>query len=90
MTITVKPVSATADLNELANEIHHIEIPGVRWAKQFKAEDVAYGLKELTVTAFLPPEVETDVVLDAVRELKSADGLHRRVSSADFVVFQKA
>jgi len=86
----VKPLSALSDIDALAHTIHALEVPGVRWAKAFGIEDVGYGLKELTVTAFLPPEVSTDAVMDAMRALKSPKGNNGAFKSVDLVVFQNA
>ena len=60
------------------------QVPGVRWVTKFGVEDVGYGIKELTVTAMVPPDTPTDAVVDAVR------GLTNSVKSVDLVVFQKA
>ena len=87
----VKPIAAGADMQALAAQIHAIaSMPSVRWAKEFGVEDVGYGIKELTVTAYLPESVTTDDVMDAVRGLKSPGGAHAGVKSVDLVAFQKA
>ncbi len=86
----VKPNSANVDMAALAQQIHALAVPGVRWAQKFGVEDVAYGLKELTVTAFLPAEVSTDAVMDAMRALKSPKGHNAGIKSVDLVAFQMA
>jgi translation elongation factor EF-1beta len=60
LTMLVKPASPGADLAALAAQIRGLEVRGVRWAQQFGVEGVGYGLDELTVTAFVPPDQTTD------------------------------
>ena len=60
LTMLVKPAAPGADLAALAAQIRGLEVRGVRWAQQFGVEGVGYGLDELTVTAFVPPDQTTD------------------------------
>jgi len=60
LTMLVKPAAPGADLAALAAQIRGLEVRGVRWAQQFGVEGVGYGIDELTVTAFVPPDQTTD------------------------------
>ena len=93
LTFTVKPFDAKTDLDIIDKSIHALEsnLPGVRFAKTFVKEDIAFGIKALTVTAFIPPDMSADTVFDWVRELKAPDNENIcLVSSVDLIAFQNA
>jgi hypothetical protein len=93
LTFQVKPWDESTDLDLIDRSIHALEsnLPGVRFAKTFAKEDIAFGIKALTCVAFIPPDMSTDRVFEWVRDLTEPNNTSvRLVSSVDLIAFQNA
>ena len=93
LTFQVKPWDKGTDLDLIDRSIHALEtsLPGVRFAKTFAKEEIAFGIKALTCVAFIPPDMSTDRVFEWVRDLTEPDNTSKRlVSSVDLIAFQNA
>jgi translation elongation factor EF-1beta len=82
--LDVFPDSDHADLAELDRCIHDIKLPGLCWAREFKAEDVAFGIKKLCVAAILEDKssLDTQAVQDAIHKVP-------HVRSVEFSAFTR-
>jgi len=82
--LDVKIWEPEQDLDELASRIIKIEKDGLLWKTEYKLQDVAFGIKKITIGCVVEDEkVSVDDIIDELQEWEND------VQSVDIVAFNK-
>lgn len=84
ITLDVKPWDDETDLDELAEKIKTIEMPGLVWGQKSEKKPLAFGIFKLVVTAVVEDDkVSTDDLVEQIEDFED------HVQSVDIAAFNK-